>query len=156
MRLLSRNISILLMSVLALSTVVTVANSECVFKGCSCKFEDAYRVEECKVLDGEFPERVLSENPELIDTIDLSSSGIKSIPDNQFNGLSIDFLGLDENLLTVLKANAFANADASMLVLSSNGLRSIERGAFTPLRDSLHTLLLSENKLSEMGIYLTY
>lgn len=141
------------MSLLALSSVVTVANSECVFKGCSCKIEEAYRVEECRVINGEFPERVLSENQKLIDTIDMSNSGIKSVPDNQFNGLSIDFLDLDTNLLTELKANAFTNADASMLILNNNGLRSIERGAFTPLGDSLLTLLLSDNKLSEMGIY---
>jgi hypothetical protein len=90
-----------------------------------------------------------------LETLDLSFNQITSVSmltaslPRQFMNTTLKVLGLGCNQLCSLDAHAFDQLSAlTILDLTRNDIKTIERGAFSGLRN-LQELLLNQNKLSE-------
>ncbi|XP_014236581.1 chaoptin-like [Trichogramma pretiosum] len=89
-----------------------------------------------------------SQELEMLDVSDNSIESISFSPGN--NTLRIKDLNLSGNRLRSLARESFARVLVRRIHLSSNGMRSIDDGAFLGLEDSLEYLNLENNELGQL------
>ncbi|CAB0028563.1 unnamed protein product [Trichogramma brassicae] len=89
-----------------------------------------------------------SQELEMLDVSDNSIESISFSPGN--NTLRIKDLNLSGNRLRSLARDSFARVLVRRIHLSSNGMRSIDDGAFLGLEDSLEYLNLENNELGQL------
>lgn len=123
--------------VLCFANLATSSNN-CVFNDCQCASKnnkDLYIY--CSSINM-FPVRRIKNIPVKIDILSMNGNNFSTIPDNSFNGLTIEYLTLSYNNFTKLTAGAFRNLNGlKKLRILEPAFREIEVGALQPLKSSL-------------------
>ncbi|RNA10356.1 insulin-like growth factor-binding complex acid labile subunit [Brachionus plicatilis] len=122
---------------------------DCIFLGCSCT-RDTIRCPHDGFLTM-FPKRRIGKTYIHNMVIDISGNGLQMVPDDRFAELNVLKIDLSHNSIYKLSADTFRDIlRLNELDLSSNKLRYLNPNTFIPIENSLETLVLSDNYLTQM------
>ncbi|XP_064648379.1 leucine-rich repeat-containing protein 4C-like [Lineus longissimus] len=96
-------------------------------------------------LDGLYPGSFMLGEAQTLQTLKLSSNGLKRLQDYTFRGLRVDVLDLSGNDIESIEAETFFEASVKSLNLSNNKLKTLGGATLRPLAESLTTLDMRRN-----------